>query len=192
MSTFVPLLELIGGGFLLYDYLTSNKNEAKVSRVYTKLKFVKSDQTGAIISFVSQNPKTGRICGVRQDSEYPKKICILDKMLASEILLNVLYDCTLIPMTERNGYVVIAAEPVQFKATVTKTYVKNNIYLVEVKFGNKTIRFDPFNGRKESIKSLPACKAILERRVDVKNILQVVEDFDTAANEILALLENDR
>lgn len=136
--------------------------------------------------------KTGRICGVRQDSEYPKKICILDKMLASEILLNVLYDCTLIPMTERNGYVVIAAEPVQFKATVTKTYVKNNIYLVEVKFGNKTIRFDPFNGRKESIKSLPACKAILERRVDVKNILQVVEDFDTAANEILALLENDR
>lgn len=113
-------------------------------------------------------------------------------MLASEILLNVLYDCTLIPMTERNGYVVIAAEPVQFKATVTKTYVKNNIYLVEVKFGNKTIRFDPFNGRKESIKSLPACKAILERRVDVKNILQVVEDFETAANEILALLENDK
>ena len=113
-------------------------------------------------------------------------------MLASEILLNVLYDCTLIPMTERNGYVVIAAEPVQFKATVTKTYVKNNIYTVEVKFGNKTIRFDPFNGRKDSIKSLPACKAILERRVDVKNILQVVEDFDTAANEILALLENDR
>lgn len=171
---------------------TSNQKESKVSRVYTKLKFVKSDQTGAIISFVSQNPKTGRICGVRQDSEYPKKICILDKMLASEILLNVLYDCTLIPMTERNGYVVIAAEPVQFKATVTKTYVKNNIYLVEVKFGNKTIRFDPFNGRKESIKSLPACKAILERRVDVKNILQVVEDFETAANEILALLENDR
>lgn len=36
---------------------TSDKNEAKVSRVYTKLKFVKSDQTGAIISFVSQNPK---------------------------------------------------------------------------------------------------------------------------------------
>lgn len=171
---------------------TSIQGESKTTRVYTKLKFIKSDKTGAIISFVSQNPKTGRICGVRQDSEYPKKICILDKLLANEIFLNVLYDCTLIPMAECNGYVVIAAEPVQFKATVTKTYVKNNIYLVEVQFGNKTIRFDPYNGRKESIKSLSACRAILEKRVDVKNIMQVVEDFDNAAHEILLLMENDK
>lgn len=172
--------------------IPSAQSESKTSRVYTKLKFEKSDLTGAIISFVSQNPVTGRICGVRQDSPYPKKICILDKKLSSNILLNVLYECTLIPMSERNGYVVIAAEPVQFKATVTKTYVKHNIYLVEVKFGNKTIRFDPYNGRKDSIKSLPQCRAVLEKRVDVQDIMQVVEDFEAAAQEILTLMEHDK
>lgn len=171
---------------------TSSAQPSTVTRVYTKLKFIKSDKSGAIISFVSQNPKTGRICGVRQDSEYPKKICIVDKMLANEILLNVLYDCTLIPMAERNGYVVIAAEPVQFKALIKCTYVKNTIYRVLVKFGNKELRFDPFNGRKESIKSLAACKAVLEKRVDVKDIMQVVEDFENAANDMINLMNADR
>ena len=37
--------------------------QQKSMRVYTKLKFVKSEVSGAPVSFVSQNPKTGRICG---------------------------------------------------------------------------------------------------------------------------------
>jgi len=177
--------------------MATNSNETAVAqpksvRVYTKLKFIKSEETGCPISFVSQNPKTGRICGVRQDSEYPKKVCIVDKALASQILFNVLYDSTLIPMHDKNGYVVIAVEPVQFKAVITSNYVKNNIYLVEVKFGNKTIRFDPFNGRKESIRSLLACREVLRKRVDVKDLMQVVDDFTHQANTMLALLENDR
>ena len=107
-------------------------------------------------------------------------------------MMNALYDCALIPMSDKNGYVVVEAEPVQFKATVNSTYIKGNIYLVEVKFGNKTIRFDPFNGKKESVKNLAACKAVLEKRVDVKDIMQVVEDFEKAANTILSLLNNDK
>lgn len=171
---------------------SSVTEQQKTSRVYTKLKFVKSDITGATVSFVSQNPKTGRICGVRQDSQYPKKICMVDKAIAGQIILNALYDCTLIPMTDKNGYVVIAAEPVQFKATVETTYIKNNVYLVEVKFGNKVIRFDPFNGRKESVKSFSACKSVLEKRIDVKDIIQVVEDFEKAAEKIMTLMDMDR
>ncbi len=166
--------------------------QPKSVRVYTKLKFIRSEVSGAPVSFVSQNPRTGRICGVRQDSEHPKKICIVDKLLATQIIMNALYDCTLIPMSDRNGYVVIAAEPVQFKASVTSTYIKNTVYVVEVKFGNKTIRFDPFNGRKESVKNLPACKSVLEKRIDVRNVMQVVEDFERAANNIVRLLEKDR
>ena len=171
---------------------TTEEKQSKCSRTYTKLKFIRSEVSGAPVSFVSQNPKTGRICGVRQESEYPKKICIVDKLLAPQIIMNALYDCTLIPMDERNGYVVIVAEPVQFKANVTSTYIKNNIYLVEVKFGNKTIRFDPFNGKKESVKSLAACKSVLEKRIDVKDLMQVVEDFERAANNILRLLDKDK
>ena len=177
--------------------MNSTKNsieeqQSNVGRIYTKLKFTKSEQSGCLVSFVSKNPKNGMVRGVRQDSTYPKKICVVDKFLSNEILLNVLYDCTLIPMTEKNGYIVIAAEPVQFKAHIETTHVKNTIYLVEVKFGNKVFIFDPFNGRKDSIKSLPACKAVLEKRVDVQDLIQVVEDFEKAANNILSLMEMER
>lgn len=166
--------------------------QQKGLRVYTKLKFVKSEESGAPVSFVSQNPKTGRICGVRQDSEYPKKIAIVDKMLANEIMMNVLYDCTLIPMSAKNGYVVIAAEPVQFKAEVVTSYVKNTIYQVEVKFGNKILRFDPWKGHKESVRSFAKCKEVLEKRMDVKDVMQVVEDFEKAANYVITMMERDR
>lgn len=55
------------------DNNSTASEQSKSIRVYTKLKFIRSEISGAPVSFVSQNPKTGRICGVRQDSEYPKK-----------------------------------------------------------------------------------------------------------------------
>lgn len=167
-----------------------NQKEQPI-KVQTKLKFVKSEKTGAIVSFVSQNPKTGRICGVRQDSQYPKKICILDKKLVSDVLLNVLYDVTMIPMTEKNGYVVIEMTPVEFKATISTTYVKKAIYRVEVKFGNKTIVFDPLDGKKDTIRTLKGCLSVLEKRVDIKDITQVVADFQESANKLLNYMRAD-
>lgn len=163
----------------------------QVTKIRTKLKFIKSDKTDAYISFVSQNPKTGRYCGVRQDSPYPKKVCVLDKKLMCEILTNVLYDVVLIPMSEKNGYVVIEATPCEFKATVETTYVPKIAYKVEVKFGNKNIVFDPFDGKKESVRNLASCRSVLEKRVDIKNITQVVEDFEHAANQILNKMFSD-
>lgn len=47
---------------------------AGVEKVHTKLKFIKSEKNGAFISFVSQNPVNGVVCGVRQDSPYPKRL----------------------------------------------------------------------------------------------------------------------
>lgn len=168
-----------------------NSEKEQPLKVRTKLKFVKSDQTGAIVSFVSQNPKTGRICGVRQDSPYPKKIVLLDKNLTSYVLLNTLYDVVLIPMSERNGYVAIEITPVQFKATISTTYVRKCIYKVEVSFGNKVITFDPFDGKKESIRNLAACRSVLEKRVDIMDINQVVEDFQAAASSLLRQMDAD-
>lgn len=160
-------------------------------RVFTKLKFIKSEQTGAIISFVSQNPKTGQIRGVRQDEPYPKKICILDRQLVNEILLNTLYEATLIPMTNKDGYVVIEATPVQFKATIETTYVPKAVYQVVVKFGNKTIQFDPKDGRKDSVKKIADCRRILETRVDVRDLPQVLEDFEEATYNLIRKYEQD-
>ena len=51
----------------------------------------------------------------------------------------------MVPMkNEKAGYIVVAAEPHAFDAKITSTVVKNAVYLVEVKFGNKksnTIRW---------------------------------------------------
>ena len=49
--------------------------------VRTKMKFIKSASTGFTVGFVSRNPKTGMWRGVRQDSTFPKKVCVLDKKL---------------------------------------------------------------------------------------------------------------
>lgn len=174
------------------DKTSIETERQKGSRIYTKLKFIRSDVSGSPVSFVSKHLDTGRIYGVRQDSKYPKKVCIVDKAIADQIMLNALYNCTLVPMTEKNGYVVISAEPVQFRAKINSTYIKGNVYVVEVKFGNKTIRFDPFCGRKESVKNLKECKRVLERRIDIKNVMQVAEDFERAAIAMVRIMENDK
>ena len=174
---------------------------AGVEKIRTKLKFIKSEKNGALISFVSQNPVNNVACGARQDSPYPKKIVIIDREMANNILVNILYDCVLIPMTptlnEKTGenhipgYIAIEANPVQFKATVTTKYIRGIKYMVEVSFGNKVIRFDPFKGQKESVKSLPACRAVLEKRYDVKDLMDTVESFEEAALNLLDLLKED-
>ncbi len=168
-----------------------NVSTPQVERVKTRLKFIKSDKTGAIISFVSQNPRTGQVRGVRQEDSFPKKIAILDKKLTNEIFLNTLYEAELIPMTNKNGYVVIKADLVQFKAVVETTYLPKVIYKVEVKFGNKTIQFDPYTGRKETVRRLNQCRRLLETRLDIRNIHQVLEDFDDATFNLLKKYEQD-
>ena len=167
---------------------TVSNNSTKLS---TKLKFVKSNLTGAVVSFVSQNPKTGQFRGVRKDEPYPKKICLLDKKLVPDVLLNVLYEATLIPMAEKDGYVVIDIQPVEFKAVITTTYVPKAFYYIEVKFGHKTIKFDPKDGKKDSVKNLESCVRLLETRVDIKDIFQVVKDFRHEANKLIRQYEQD-
>jgi hypothetical protein len=160
-------------------------------KIYTKLKFVKSEQTGAYISFVSQNPKSGRISGVRGDSVYPKKICIIDQKLAGLIIPNILYDATLIPMKEKDGYIVIEITPVAFRATVETTYVPKAIYKVEVRFGNKTVLFNPVNGKQKSVSTISGVRGILEKRMDIKDLQQVVDDFLEQAYILMKYYEND-
>lgn len=159
--------------------------------VRTKLKFVKSEQSGLPIGFVSQNPKSHRINGVREDSPFPKQVCIVDAPLVPEILLGVLYQVAIVPMRTKKGYVVIEAEPYQFKAEIETVYVRNAIYIVHVKFGNKTITFDPKDGRNASYRTLQGVKEILEKRVDIQNVTQVVEDFVSEATALLKHYERD-
>lgn len=80
---------------------------------------------------------------------------------------------------------MISAIPCEFKATIETSYIPKIQYRIDVKFGNKCITFDPMDGTKDSVKKLPVCHAVLEKRVDIKNLTQVLDDFDAAANTLL-------
>lgn len=151
----------------------------------TRLKFYKSDTNGSYVSFVSINRVSGCVNGVRSDSPYPKVICLLDKKLAYEILPNVLYEVELTLTAKRNAYIVTSAVPREFTAKIITSYVPKIEYRIDVKFGNKTITFDPMNGIKQSVRKFSVCRAMLEKRVDIRNLMRVLEDFDAQANALL-------
>lgn len=159
--------------------------------VFTRLKFCKSKRTGLPIGFVSQNPVNKRIKGVREDSEYPKTVCVVDAPLASDIILDVLYKVAIVPMKNKIGYIVIEAEPHQFRASIEISYIPKACYCVDVKFGNKTIRFDPMDGRKDSMRTLNGCRALLEKRLDIANLNEVLDEFVDAAQEIIKRFRKD-
>lgn len=96
----------------------------------TQLKFVKSERTGELVGFVSKT-KDNVLKGVREDSIYRKRICLLSEELKGSVLPNILYDVELKPMHHgKNGYVVTAATRVVFSATVESYIVpgKNTRY----------------------------------------------------------------
>jgi hypothetical protein len=167
------------------------KTSEQTKKIYTKLKFVKSEESGAYIGFASKNPQTSRVVGVREDSKYPKKICIVDKELTNYIIPNILYEVALVPMREKNGYIVVEANPFTFDAEIETTYVKKAIYKIEVKFGNKTILFDPIDGEKDSVRTIAGVKKVLEKRMDIKNSQQVIEDFLDVSYLLMKHYEND-
>lgn len=163
-----------------------------MNKIKTKLKFVKSDRTGSWVGFVSINTKNGRVKGVREDAKEPKKVCVVTHELAAIIEPGVLYDVELIPMRNANaGYIVVKAELHAFEARISSTVVKNAVYIVEVKFGNKTIIFDPLDGRKDSVRTIDGVIEVLQYRKDIKDLLQVIDDFQRVANNVMTAFEND-
>ncbi len=159
--------------------------------VFTRVKFTKSKKTGLPHGFVSQNPVTKRINGVREDSKFPKSICLVDPKIASQIVLDALYKVAIVPMRDRNGYIVIEAEPYLFNALIETCYVPKACYIIEVKFGNQIIRFDPKDGKKESMRTLSGCRALLEKRMDIANLDEVLEEFTDAATELIKKYRRD-
>lgn len=159
--------------------------------IFTRVKFTKSEVTGLPIGFVSQNPVNKRINGVREDSKFPKSVCIVDAKIAPEIILGALYQVAIVPMRTKKGYIAIEAEPYQFKATIEECYVPKACYTISVKFGNQNIIFDPKDGKKASMRTIAGCKALLEKRLDIANITQVVEDFVDSANEMVKRYQRD-
>lgn len=171
---------------------TQMKKEKTETVVSTMLKFElsKRDQK-TFISFVSQDTKTGRVFGRREGDQYPKKICVVDSKINHEVIPGVLYRCSMIPMRAKDGYIVTQLEPFRFKATVTTNYIPKALYRVEVRFGNMKYVFDPKDGKKESVRNFAAMRELLAHRTDIKDIHNVLLDFEYQADNILKCLEKD-
>jgi len=157
----------------------------------SQIKFAKSSETGEIIGFVSRHPKTKKLIGVFEDSPYGKKICVLAEDLKGKVEPGLPYSVELKAMRNGNGYVVVSAVLATFKAEITTTIVTNAVYQVCVTFGNKTVYYDPKDGKTESSKTIEGVLKVLKQRRDIRDIDQVIEDFLTAANELRKRIEAD-
>lgn len=162
------------------------------SRTKTMLKFVKSERTGAWVGYASINTKSKRVNGVREDEDVPKKVCVAARDLKDDIEPGVLYDVEMVRMKNRNaGYVVVDAKPHQFEAKMDGTIVKDAVYKICVSFGNKTITFNPMDGKKKSVKTIDGVVDVLKDRKDLKDKDRVIDEFKKYARFLLKRYEED-
>ena len=151
----------------------------------SRIKFAKSEHTGELIGLVSRHSKTRQLKGVREDSRFGKQICVLSEDLKGAIEPNVLYSVELKPMHKANGYVVVAATPVQFQARVESVIVPKALYKVTVTFGNKTVYFDPKDGKSATSRTIDGVLSILRERKDIRNLEGVIDDFIRQARALV-------
>ena len=145
--------------------------------IKARLRFMKSEKTGYIVGFVSQNPVTGIWHGVPEDKPYPKKICVLDRSLVPYILLKKLYDVEMVPMRDKDGFVAKTANPVSYPAKIVCSHIPGMLYHVEAVFGGKRIIFDPSETDDRSVCEMERAIEKLRMRTDVENLEQAVEEF---------------
>lgn len=157
----------------------------------SQLKFAKSEQTGELIGFVSRHSKTRKLMGVREDSRFGKQICVLSEDLKGQIEPNFLYEVELKPMHKANGYVVVSATPVLFRAQVETVLVPKVMYQVTVVFGNKKIFFDPKDGKSPQSRTIDGALSVLRERRDIENREGVISDYLRQAEALVRRMETD-
>lgn len=157
----------------------------------SQVKFTKCERTGDLIGFVSRNAKTKKLKGVREDSEFGKQVCVLSSHLQGTLIPNLLYDVELKAMHRKNGFVVISATPVLFKAQIELVVIPKITYQIKVIFGNKVIYFDPKDGKTASSKTLEGVLKILSERKDVENLDEVITDFSKKAMTLIRQMQAD-
>lgn len=156
---------------------------------HTQLKFVVSPETGETIGFVSRPWQSNKLKGVRENSIFGKKICVLADDLKGKILPDIPYMVELKPMHSGKGYVVVRATPKLFPAVVETTVISKSIYQVTVHFGNKTVYFDPKDGNKSSSRTIKGVVELLNDRTDIENKELVIKEFKRQAFSLVRCMQ---
>lgn len=172
-------------GLFIYPVLIDKMNKM-IQKIKTNIKFYKglNNMQDRLYGFVTKSNGSWRGC--REDT-VKKKIVFIDPTISEDIIPNVLYSCTLIPMRNEEGFIVKSASIIKFIGTISTT-CRKNVFLVTVKFGNKVIIYDPSSKerRKREIKTIADN---LRSRVDLENAHGVAEDFINSACIVKRLYE---
>ena len=150
-----------------------------VKKMIINIKFSKNKQSDSLAGYVTK--QNGSWKGCRADDPRHKKIVLPGQEIKGGLMENVLYRTKVIPMKEKDGFVAIKVEPVQFEARI-ETKFKGKRYRIEVKFGNKTLVYDPFCKKNLQRSDIARFRKTLESRPDIKDLQQVVDDFLDMAN----------
>lgn len=150
-----------------------------VKKMIINIKFTKNKQSGFLAGYVTK--QNGSWKGCRADDPRNKKIVLPGQEVKSGLMENVLYRTKVIPMKEKDGFVAIKVEPVQFDARIETVFIGKK-YRIEVRFGNKTLVYDPFCKKNQQRSDMAKFRKTLESRPDIKDLQQVVDDFLDMAN----------
>lgn len=152
--------------------------------INTLIKFSYDSNTKTHLAFVTKLGAGKPWKGCRENAKTKKKIVIPSKEIASTVQDNTLYHAELIPMNNDQGFIATKLEIQKFPAVI-ETTVSPTRFKCELKFGNKTIIYDPQKGRQESRKLLPNVMELVRQRVDIENKDKVMEDFNLACQTVL-------
>lgn len=156
-------------------------------RIKTNIKF-KQNEKGAFYGFVTKNQR-GSWRGCNEEDEVKKKIVFVDKHDDGDMTPNVLYRVNLIPMTSDNGFIAFNPKLVQFVAKI-ETEADDHKYRVTVKFGNKTITYDPTSKNKKK-NDIQTIANLLKNRADLKYKEAVAEEFLDCACLLLSIYKRE-
>jgi hypothetical protein len=159
-------------------------------QIKTIIKFKRGTEginNGKIFGFVTK--KEGHWMGCRDD-EKKKKIVFVDPSISKSIQENVPYNVTLIPMHSEQGFIATAATQVLFDAKII-TRMSKGVFKVLVKFGIKTVMFDP-SSNLERYNSITGIADLIRHRTDLKDPMQVAEDFIDSACLVRDLYKREK
>lgn len=158
------------------------------------MKFIKSKETGELISFVNRQPKSKELKGVGEDFSRGKQICVLSQELKELDIVRekTLYWAEMKPMHGgKNGFVVVSVTPILWPAKIQTTIISRSVYNVTVTFGYKTIYFDPKDGKSASSRTMEGVLQMLEERHDIEDRDKVIEEFKAQASLLIRNLLAD-
>lgn len=147
-------------------------------KIPVNLKFYTDEVSGKLVSYVAR--KNSSWMGVRESDRQPKKVVVVGTQV-QYITEGVLYCAVLIPMREKDGFVAISIKPVQFEPLMEVLYHKSGDFYIKITFGNRQMVYDPRNANPASSDINEFRKRLL-KRVDIKGLNELVDDFDKVVN----------